>query len=136
MPVRFVLADSFLQNGLDRLFDGLYLSILLGVVRIIMTMLKPQLGCYLFHHLFLKVTAIISDNLTWDTEPGDNLIEYEEGSNIPIIFNCRHGLGPPSKVVYGLDNVFMPPSRSWVSIHKVHPPLGEGTDGNDWMERG
>jgi hypothetical protein len=45
MPVRFTLADIFLQNGLERLVDGLYLSIFLGVVRGRMTMLKPQLGC-------------------------------------------------------------------------------------------
>jgi hypothetical protein len=44
MPVRFVLADGSLQNGLERLVDGLYLSIFLGVVRGIMTMLKPHLG--------------------------------------------------------------------------------------------
>jgi hypothetical protein len=45
MPVRFILADSFLKNGLERLVDGLYLSIFLGVVRGRMTMLKPHLGC-------------------------------------------------------------------------------------------
>jgi hypothetical protein len=67
MPVRFVLADNFLQNGLQRLVDGLYLSIFLGVVRGRMTMLKPQLGCYLFHHFILKVTAMSNDNITRDT---------------------------------------------------------------------
>jgi hypothetical protein len=99
-------------------------------------MFKPQLRCYLFHHFILKVTAMISDNLTRDTEPGDNLIEYKEGGSIPIGFNFRHGLDPLSKVVDDHDNVLMPPSQSWVAIHKVHPPLGEGTDGNDWVKRG
>jgi hypothetical protein len=110
--------------------------ITLGEVRGRMTMLKTQLGCYLFHHFILKVTAMISDNLTRDTEPGDNMMEYEEGDSIPIRFNYKHGLGPLSKLVYDHDNVLIPPNRSWVVIHKVHPPLGEGTDNNDWVERG
>ena len=79
---------------------------------------------------------MISDNLTRDTELGDNLIEYEEGDSLPIRFNCRHGLGPLSKVVDDYDNVFMPPRQSIVAIYEFHPPLGEGTDGNEWMERG
>ena len=79
---------------------------------------------------------MINDNLTQDFEPSYNLIEYEEGDSIPIKFNYRYGLDPLSKVFYGHDNVLIPPSQSWVAIHKVHPPLGEGADGNDWMERG
>ena len=79
---------------------------------------------------------MISDNLTRDSKPSYNLIEYEEGNIILFGFNCKHGLDPLSKVVYDHDNVLMPPSRSWVAIHKVHPPLGEGTGGNEWMERG
>jgi hypothetical protein len=78
---------------------------------------------------------MISDNLTWDSEPGYNLIEYEEGNSLTIRFNCRHGLIPLSKVIYDHDNVLIPPNRSWVAIHKIYPPLGEGTDDNDWMER-
>jgi hypothetical protein len=53
---------------------------------------------------------MISDNLTQDTELGDNMIEYEEGDNIPIKFNHRHGLDPLSKVVDDHDNVLMPPN--------------------------
>jgi hypothetical protein len=79
---------------------------------------------------------MISDNLTRDSEPDYNLTEHEESNNITIEFNYRHNLNPLIKVVYDHDNVLMPPSRSWVAIHKIHPPLGEGTDGNDWMERG
>jgi hypothetical protein len=136
MPVRFTLVDIFLQNVLKRLVDDLYLSIFLGVVMGRMTILKPHFGCYVFHHFILKVTAMISDSLTRDTESGDNFIEYEEGDSLPIGFNCRNGLGPLIKVVYGHDNVLMPPIQSWVSIHKVHPPLGEGTNGNDWVKKG
>ena len=100
MSVIFSLVENFLQNGLERLVDNLYLSIFLGVIRVRITMLKPQLGCYLFHHFILKVTSMISDNLTRDSEPGYNLIEYEEGKNMTIKFNCRHGLNPLSKVIY------------------------------------
>jgi hypothetical protein len=79
---------------------------------------------------------MISDNLTRDFEPGYNLIEYKEGGSIPIGFNCRNGLDPLSKVVYGHDNVLMAPNQIWVAIKKFHAPLGEGTNSNEWMERG
>jgi hypothetical protein len=84
----------------------------------------------------MKVTSMISDNITWDTEHGNNLIKYKEGCSIPIGFNYMHGLSPLSKVVDGHDNVLIPPSRSWVAIYEVLPPLGEGTDNNDWVKRG
>jgi hypothetical protein len=74
---------------------------------------------------------MVSENLTWDTKPSDNLIEYEEGCSLPIEFNYRHGLVPLSKVVDDHDNVLIPPSQSWDTIDEVRPPLGEGTDGND-----
>jgi hypothetical protein len=100
-----------------------------------MTMFKPQLRCYFFHHFFLKSNAMICVNLTQDNKPTDNLIEYEEGKNLPIIFNCRHGLDPLSKVVKDHDNVLIPPNRSWVAIHEVHPPLGEeGLDASAFFE--
>ena len=82
------------------------------------------------------MTTMISDNLTRDTEPSNNLIENKEGDSLPIGFNCRHGLIPLSKLFDDQDNVLMPPSRSWVAIHEVHPPLGEGTNGNDWLKTG
>jgi hypothetical protein len=74
----------------------------------------------------MKVTAMISENITRDSEPGYNLIEHEKCSSLTIGFNRRHGLGPLSKVVYGHNNMLIPPSRSWVSIHKIHPHLVKG----------
>jgi hypothetical protein len=79
---------------------------------------------------------MINENLTQDSEPGYNLIEYEEGNNIPIGFYCRNGLEPLTKVVYDHVNVLRSLNRSWVAIHKIQPPLVEGTDSNYWMERG
>ena len=79
---------------------------------------------------------MISDNITRDTEPGDNLVEHEEGCSLPIGFYSSHGLGPLSEVVNDHDNMLVPPNQSWVAIDEIYPPLGEGTNGNDWMERG
>jgi len=53
---------------------------------------------------------MISDNLTRDTELGDNLVEHEEGCSLPIGFYSRHGFGPLGKVVDSHDDVLMPPS--------------------------
>jgi hypothetical protein len=74
---------------------------------------------------------MISDNLTRDTELGDNLIEYEEGGSLPFGFNYMLGLGPLIIVFYDHDNVYITPSRSWVAIQEFHPRLSEGTDSND-----
>ena len=79
---------------------------------------------------------MISDNLTRDTEPGDNLVEHEEGWSLPIGFYGRHGFGPLGKVFDNHDNVLIPPSRSWVAIDEIYPPLGEGTNVNDWVKGG
>jgi hypothetical protein len=79
---------------------------------------------------------MINDNLTRDSKPGYNLIEHKKLGSPTIGFDCRHGLNPLSEVVCGHDNVLMSPNRSWVAIYKIHPPLGEGTDGNDLVKRG
>jgi len=84
----------------------------------------------------MKMTSMINENITRDSKPGYNLIEYKEGDSISIEFNCRNGLKPLGKVVDSHDNVLMPPNRSWDAIHKFHPRLGEGTEINDWTERG
>jgi hypothetical protein len=69
---------------------------------------------------------MISDNLTRDTEPGDNLVEHEEGCSLPIIFYGRHGLDPLSKVVDDHDNVLMPPAEVVLQSTKSTPHLVKG----------
>jgi hypothetical protein len=32
--------------------------------------------------------------------------------------------------------MLVPPSRIWVEINEIYPPLGEGTDDNEWVKRG
>jgi hypothetical protein len=79
---------------------------------------------------------MISDNLTRDIKPGDNLVEYKKTCSLPIRFHGRHGFDPLGEVVDNHDNVLIPPSRSWVAINEIYSPLSEWTDGNDWVERG
>jgi hypothetical protein len=69
---------------------------------------------------------MVSDNITWDTEPGDNLIEYEESCSIPIGFNYRHGLDPLIKIVDSHDNVLMPPDEVGLQSTKSTPHLVKG----------
>jgi hypothetical protein len=76
-----------------------------GSLFLLETLLRP---CHC-NTLSLIVTAMFSDNLTRDTEPSDNLIEYEEGCSLPIRFNCSHGLGPLINLVDDHDNVLIPP---------------------------
>jgi hypothetical protein len=79
---------------------------------------------------------MISENITRDTEPSDNLVEHEEGCSLPIRVYSRHGLDPLSEVFDDHDNILVPPSRSWVAIDEIYLPLVEGTDNNDWVKRG
>jgi hypothetical protein len=84
----------------------------------------------------MKMTTMVSDNINRDTELSDNLIEYEKIYSLPIRFHSRHGFDPLGEVVNIHDNVLMPPSRIWVAINEIYSSLSEGTDGNDWVERG
>jgi hypothetical protein len=79
---------------------------------------------------------MIIENISWDSEPRYNMVEYKEFCSPTIIFNGRHGLYPFSKLIHNHDNMLVPPSRGWVKIHKIYPPLGEGNDGDDWVKRG
>jgi hypothetical protein len=72
------------------------------------------------------VTAIISDNLTQDTELGDNLVENEEGCCLPIGFYGRHGFDPLGKVVDSHANVLMPPTEVGLQLTKYAPHLVKG----------
>ena len=62
-------------------------------------------------HLVLEVTSMVCDNLLWDTESRDNLIEYEIGCDLTIDFEVRHYLFPLSEVVKNNNDVLIPSSR-------------------------
>jgi hypothetical protein len=47
-----------------------------------------------------------------------------------------HYIDPLSEVVDNHVDMLMPPIKSWVAIDEIYPPLGEGTDGNEWVNRG
>ena len=76
---------------------------------------------------------MISDNLLWDPEPSDNLVEHEMRGYLTIGFNYGHSLCPFHEIIDIHYNVMIPPSQIWVAIHKFKPPLGEGTDGDNRM---
>ena len=87
----------------------------------------------LFHHIILKVRAMVSDKLFQNFKPSNNLVEYEVGGYFTVGFNCRHNLIPFGDVINSHYNMMVPPSRSWVAIHKIEPPLSEGTGGDNGM---
>jgi len=55
---------------------------------------------------------------------------------LTIRFNSRHGLNPFSKIIHGHNNMVVLPSQGWVVVHEIHPPLSEGIDGDEWVNRG
>ena len=76
---------------------------------------------------------MVSDKLFWNAEPGDNLVENEMRGYLTVKFKCGHSLYPSREVINNHNNMMMPPSRSWVAIHEIKPPLSEGTGGDNWM---
>ena len=76
---------------------------------------------------------MFSDKLFQNAKPGDNLVENEMRGYLTVGFNYGHNLYPFREVIDSHNNVMMPPSWSWVAIHKSKPPLGEGTNGDNRM---
>ena len=83
--------------------------------------------------MILKVPTMVSDKLFQNTKPGDNLIEHEMRGYLTVGFNCEHSLCPFREIIDNHYNVMIPPSRIWVAMHKIQPPLGEGTGGDNRM---
>ena len=78
---------------------------------------------------------MVSDNLLWNTKPGDNLIEHEVRFRLTIGFKGRHCLLPLPKVAYNDNDILVPPNRHWVAGHEIHPPLGEWSYHDEEIER-
>ena len=79
---------------------------------------------------------MVSDKLSRNAKLGDNLVENKMHDYLIIKFNCGHSLFPFHEIIDIHNNVMIPPNRSWVVIHKVKPPLGEGTDDDNRMQQG
>ena len=76
---------------------------------------------------------MVSDKLFRNTKLGDNLVEHEMRDYLTVGFNHGHSLSPFSEIIDNHYNVMMPPSQSWVAIHEVKPPFGEGIGDDNWM---
>ena len=76
---------------------------------------------------------MVGDKLSRDTKSSDNLIENEMLGCLNVDFDHGHNLCPFHEVINNHYNMMIPPSRSWVEIHEVKPPLGEGTGGDNWI---
>ena len=90
--------------------------------------LKPTLPSFI-----LKVPTMVSDMLFRNAELSNNLVENEMHEFLTIGFNHGHSLCPSHEIINSHYNVMIPPSRSWVAIHKIKPPLHEGTRGDNRM---
>ena len=136
MPIGIALCDGSLENGIKWLVHYFNLSVRLRIVRIGMLLLMPLLWRQIFYHFVLKVPTMVSDKLFRNTEPSNNLVEYKVCGYLTIKFNRVYILYPFREIMDNHYNVMIPPRRSWVAIHKVKSPLGEGTDSDNRMERG
>ena len=74
---------------------------------------------------------MVSDKLFRNAELSNNLVKNEMHSCLTIGFNREHSLYRFHEIIDNHYNVMMPPSRGWVAIHEVKPPLGEGTGGDN-----
>jgi hypothetical protein len=69
---------------------------------------------------------MVSNNLSWNHKPSNDLIEQEKCCGFMIISECRHGFCPLSEVVNHHYDVLMPLRRGWVEYHKIYPHLVKG----------
>ena len=81
----------------------------------------------------MKVPTMVSDKLFRNAKLSNNLVEYEMCGCLTVVFNRGHSLSPFCEIIKNHHDVMMPPSQSWVAIHEVKTPFGEGTDGDNWM---
>ena len=52
---------------------------------------------------------MVSDNISWDVEPCNYLVEQKESCCLPVIFERWHSFDPLSEVVYYYDDIAVPP---------------------------
>jgi hypothetical protein len=70
-----------------------------------------------------------------DTKPSNNMIEYENRCCFAACLECRHRLGPFSKIIYRKDDIHMPPGRVRVTCNKIDTPFSKRTNDNYRVER-
>ena len=69
---------------------------------------------------------MVSDNLLWNFEASNDLVEQKETCSFPITLKGRNCLFPLSKLVYNDNYILVPTNRHWVGRHEINPPLSEG----------
>ena len=79
---------------------------------------------------------MVSDNLSLNAKPCNNLVKYEMCGFLTIGFNYGHILYPFCEVIDNHNNMVVPPNRGWVAIHKINPPLNEWTDSDKRKQQG
>ena len=90
-------------------------------------MTKAQLLYKFRHHIISKMTTMISNDSLRNTKMSDDMVEQKKCCSLPSIIECRHWLGPLSKIINGYNNVPMPPGRVRVTYHEVNAPFSERT---------
>lgn len=51
--------------------------------------------------------CMVSDNLLWNIETGNDLVEKEKGCCLTFIRKSRHSFGPLHKLIHYYDNVLV-----------------------------
>jgi len=96
---------------------------------------ETELESQLNHHLDPEMTSMVSDNLLWNIEVRNDLVEKKQGCCFTIIHDSGHSFSPLSKVVHCYNNILMTLSQRRVTSCKINAPLCERTDGNNKKER-
>jgi hypothetical protein len=81
------------------------------------------------------VAAMVSENILRDTESSYYMIENEKGSSFPVTVKRQHSFDPLNEVVDYYDDIMMSLDGRHVTCSEINPPLGEGTNNNNWEHR-
>ena len=69
---------------------------------------------------------MVSDKLLRNTEPNNNLVEYEMRGRLTVRFKRGHSLSPFHEIINGHYNMMMPPAEARLQSMKSSPHLVKG----------
>ena len=107
MPVRIgaMFIHYFLQQSFQRVVNNFDLSISLRVIWWREILVETNFLYQLRFPLILKVSAIVSENISQDKKLSNSKIKHEVYNSLTIATKGRHGLKQLGEVIDGHNNV-------------------------------
>lgn len=126
--------NSTLKHCNQYLVDCHNLVVGLWIVRIWDVVMQTQLINKLYHHIILKMRAMVSDDGLKDTKSSYDMIKKELSCSFTFEIICGHRLGPFSEIIDSDDDITMPSDWASITCHEINTPFGKGSNNNNWVQ--